>query len=29
MSKKKTYVVCDGNYAAAHIAYMFSEIAAI
>ncbi len=28
MSKKK-YLTCDGNYAAAHIAYMFSEVAAI
>lgn len=26
---KKTFVTCDGNYAAAHIAYMFSEVAAI
>jgi len=29
MSEKKKYVTCDGNYAAAHIAYMFSEVAAI
>ncbi|MBL7904251.1 MAG: pyruvate:ferredoxin (flavodoxin) oxidoreductase [Bacteroidales bacterium] len=29
MSKKKNFVTCDGNYAAAHIAYMFSEVAAI
>jgi pyruvate-ferredoxin/flavodoxin oxidoreductase len=29
MSTKKNYVTCDGNYAAAHIAYMFSEVAAI
>ncbi len=28
MSKKK-YITCDGNYAAAHIAYMFSEVSAI
>ena len=27
MSKK--FITCDGNYAAAHIAYMFSEVAAI
>ena len=26
---KKTFVTCDGNYAAAYIAYMFSEVAAI
>ena len=26
---KKKFVTCDGNYAAAHIAYMFSEVAAI
>ena len=25
----KKFVTCDGNYAAAHIAYMFSEVAAI
>jgi pyruvate-ferredoxin/flavodoxin oxidoreductase len=25
----KQFVTCDGNYAAAHIAYMFSEVAAI
>lgn len=29
MSEKKKYVTCDGNYAASHIAYMFSEVAAI
>ncbi len=29
MAKKKKYLTCDGNYAAAHIAYMFSEVAAI
>ena len=28
MTKKK-FVTCDGNYAAAHVAYMFSEVAAI
>ncbi|OFX43476.1 MAG: pyruvate:ferredoxin (flavodoxin) oxidoreductase [Bacteroidetes bacterium GWA2_30_7] len=29
MSDKKKFVTCDGNYAAAHVAYMFSEVAAI
>jgi len=29
MTEKKNFVTCDGNYAAAHIAYMFSEVAAI
>jgi pyruvate-ferredoxin/flavodoxin oxidoreductase len=29
MAKDKKFVTCDGNYAAAHIAYMFSEVAAI
>ncbi|MEA4905832.1 MAG: pyruvate:ferredoxin (flavodoxin) oxidoreductase [Petrimonas sp.] len=29
MTKKKNYLTCDGNQAAAHIAYMFSEVAAI
>lgn len=29
MKSKKKFVTCDGNYAAAHIAYMFSEVAAI
>ncbi|MBN1143047.1 MAG: pyruvate:ferredoxin (flavodoxin) oxidoreductase [Bacteroidales bacterium] len=29
MSTKKKFVTCDGNYAAAHVAYMFSEVAAI
>jgi len=29
MSKKKKFITCEGNYAAAHIAYMFSEVAAI
>lgn len=27
--KQKKFITCDGNYAAAHIAYMFSEVAAI
>jgi len=29
MAKQKRYLTCDGNQAAAHIAYMFSEVAAI
>jgi len=29
MTKKKKYLTIDGNQAAAHIAYMFSEVAAI
>ena len=29
MSKEKKFLTCDGNQAAAHIAYMFSEVAAI
>ncbi len=29
MVKKKEYVTCDGNYAAAFVSYMFSEVAAI
>ncbi|MBU1009416.1 MAG: pyruvate:ferredoxin (flavodoxin) oxidoreductase [Bacteroidetes bacterium] len=29
MKKKKKFITCDGNYAAAHVAYMFSEVAAI
>ncbi|MCX6257876.1 MAG: pyruvate:ferredoxin (flavodoxin) oxidoreductase [Bacteroidia bacterium] len=29
MANKKNFITCDGNYAAAHIAYMFSEVAAI
>ncbi len=29
MIKKKKFITCDGNYAASHIAYMFSEVAAI
>jgi pyruvate-ferredoxin/flavodoxin oxidoreductase len=27
--EKKKFITCDGNYAASHIAYMFSEVAAI
>ena len=29
MSKVKKFMTCDGNQAAAHVAYMFSEVAAI
>ncbi len=29
MEKKKKFITCDGNHAAAHVAYMFSEVAAI
>ncbi|MBN1253101.1 MAG: pyruvate:ferredoxin (flavodoxin) oxidoreductase [Bacteroidales bacterium] len=29
MVKTKKYLTCDGNHAASHIAYMFSEVAAI
>ena len=29
MTKVKKFITCDGNQAAAHIAYMFSEVAAI
>lgn len=29
MSKDKKFITCDGNNAAAHVAYMFSEVAAI
>ncbi|MCF8380037.1 MAG: pyruvate:ferredoxin (flavodoxin) oxidoreductase [Bacteroidales bacterium] len=29
MASKKKFITCDGNYAASHIAYMFSEVAAI
>lgn len=29
MAKQKKFITCDGNQAAAHIAYMFSEVAAI
>ncbi|MFO8087410.1 MAG: pyruvate:ferredoxin (flavodoxin) oxidoreductase [Bacteroidales bacterium] len=29
MENKKNFITCDGNYAASHVAYMFSEVAAI
>lgn len=29
MTKKKKFLTCDGNHAAAHVAYTFSEVAAI
>ncbi len=29
MDKKKKFITCEGNYATAHIAYMFSEVACI
>ena len=29
MANEKKFITCDGNYAAAHIAYLFSEHAAI
>ncbi|HPX78895.1 MAG TPA: pyruvate:ferredoxin (flavodoxin) oxidoreductase, partial [Bacteroidales bacterium] len=29
MAKEKKFITCDGNYAAAHIGYLFSEVAAI
>ncbi len=29
MKGNKKFITCDGNYAAAHVAYMFSEVAAI
>ncbi|MDA3816139.1 MAG: pyruvate:ferredoxin (flavodoxin) oxidoreductase, partial [Prolixibacteraceae bacterium] len=29
MAKEKKFIVCDGNYAAAHMSYMFSEAACI
>ncbi|MFO8054647.1 MAG: pyruvate:ferredoxin (flavodoxin) oxidoreductase [Bacteroidales bacterium] len=29
MKKKKNFLICDGNYATSHVAYMFSEVAAI
>ncbi|MDD2411610.1 MAG: pyruvate:ferredoxin (flavodoxin) oxidoreductase [Bacteroidales bacterium] len=29
MTQKRKFLTCDGNYAAAHVAYMFSEVAAI
>ncbi|HYX08707.1 MAG TPA: pyruvate:ferredoxin (flavodoxin) oxidoreductase, partial [Bacteroidales bacterium] len=29
MDNNKKFITCDGNYAASHVAYMFSEVAAI
>ncbi len=29
MAKQKKFITCDGNYAASHISYMFSEVACI
>ncbi|MFR9164865.1 MAG: pyruvate:ferredoxin (flavodoxin) oxidoreductase [Dysgonomonas sp.] len=29
MAKEKKFITCDGNYAAAHVSYMFSEVASI
>jgi len=29
MARKKNFITCDGNYAASHVAYMFSEVACI
>ncbi len=29
MPSKKNFITCDGNHAASHVAYMFSEVAAI
>ncbi len=29
MAKQKKFITCDGNYAAAHMSYMFSEVACI
>ncbi|MBN2683605.1 MAG: pyruvate:ferredoxin (flavodoxin) oxidoreductase [Bacteroidales bacterium] len=29
MTKQKKFITCEGNYAASHVAYMFSEVAAI
>ena len=29
MAKQKKFITCEGNYATAHIAYMFSEVACI
>ncbi|MCT4600122.1 MAG: pyruvate:ferredoxin (flavodoxin) oxidoreductase [Marinifilaceae bacterium] len=29
MAKEKTFITCDGNAAAAHVAYMFSEVSCI
>ena len=28
-TSKKKFITCDGNHAAAHVAYMFSEVACI
>ena len=29
MGKEKKFLTCDGNQAAAHVSYMFTEVAAI
>lgn len=29
MAKEKKFITCDGNEAAAHVSYMFTEVAAI
>ena len=29
MTKQKKFITCDGNQAAAHISYMFSEVAKV
>ena len=29
MTKQKKFLTCDGNQAAAHISYMFSEVDAV
>ena len=29
MAKEKKFITCDGNAAAAHIAYMFSEVSCL
>jgi pyruvate-ferredoxin/flavodoxin oxidoreductase len=29
MAKEKKFITCDGNYAAAHVSYMFSEVACV
>ena len=29
MAKEKKFITCDGNHAAAHVAYMFSDLACI
>jgi pyruvate-ferredoxin/flavodoxin oxidoreductase len=29
MAQEKKFITCDGNYAAAHVAYMFSEVACV